>query len=258
MPIRRIQSTAAVPLWRPRDDPNYPGALVDENLTAKTTSRATVTYETYVLQYAARQRGHVLLVSGGTVLTLGAGIYLNGPALVLLAALGVGLALAGIVGFLIAADAHASYTRDLAVSVSETYNRRPPAPPATVRPFVTSSNSDGRTTNTGRLNFEPGVWQSLFNLALANGGCIVRDTVVKPARVGRDWYHGEGYGRLLEELTRLGFIDGRNRLTPAALSWYEQQIALPLDAIPGRSHNERTNGERTAVNGRDLSEWGDE
>lgn len=221
----------------------------DDDLTARSTSRATVDYDTYVLRYAARQRGHVLLAVVGLVVTIGAAVYLSGAWLIMAAAVGIGLSAAGCAGFLVTADAHATYTRHLAVSVSETYSRPAPRPqPETVRPFVASANGDGRTTNTGPLAFSPQVWRDLFDRALANGGAVVRDDAQR-AGVGRRWYHGEGWGQFQAELTRLGFIDGRNRLTPAALSWYDQQIALPLDAFPVRSRNARTNGERTTANG---------
>ena len=226
--------------------------MTADTLTARTTSRATVDYDTYVLRYGARQRGNVLLAVVGVVLTTGALIVLSGPGLVLAVAAGIGLIAAGSVSFVVTFDAHASYARALAVSVSETYDRKAAAPPpATVRPFVASS-SNGHTTHTGPLSFTPEVWRNLFDRALANGGAVNRDDVAKPAGIGRDWYHGDGYGRFLGELTRLGFIDARNRLTPAALSWYEQQIALPLAAFPSRSPNDRTNGRTNGMNGLDL------
>lgn len=231
---RRFEQVAnPAPLWQ--DDINYPG-VPNRELAAKTTSRATVDYDTYVLRYAARQRGHVLLITAGVTAAVGAAVYLSGPALVLIAAGGIGAAFAGCAGFVVAAQAHGSYTRDLAVSVSETWHRDTPPPrPATVRPFVASTNGDGKTTTTGRLDFTPEIWRDLFDRAMKNGGVINRDDVAKPARIGREWYHGAGYGTFLSELTRLGFIDERNRLTPAALAWYEQQIALPLTAVNLRS-----------------------
>lgn len=259
--MNRFHQTIAAPARR--DDPNYPGVPVNEpgDLTAKTTSRATVDYDTYVLRYAARQRGHVLLATAGVVMALGAAIYLSGPALVILIAGGVGLLMAGGVGFAVTADAHGSYTRDLAVSISETYHTRPQPPPATIRPFVASANSDGRTTNTGRLSFEPRIWQALFDLALGNAGTIDRDNVAKRAGVGRRWYHtdpnsADGYRAFLDELRQIGFIDDRNRLTDVALSWYDQQIALPLTAIPVRPRNDRPTGDRPATDRPQSSGWG--
>lgn len=218
--------------------------MVNE-LTARSTSRATVDYDTYVLRYAARQRANILLAVLGAVTAVAAAVYLSGAWLILAIAAGLGLSLAGGAAAIICSDAHATYTRYLAVSVSETYSRPPASAPVTVRPFVASTN--GHTTSTGRLDFAPAVWRDLFDRALANGGAITRDDAQR-AGVGRRWYHGEGWGEFQAELKRLGFIDARNRLTPAALAWYEQQIALPLASFAPRSRNERTNGERTGAN----------
>lgn len=256
MQSKRTVESATI--WR-ANDPNYPGVPQPPgDVVTRATTRATVDYETYVNAYAAQQRGHVLLLTAGVVIGIGAAFYLSPPWLIIAAALGIGMTAAGVVGFGVAMDAHHSYTRNLAVSVSETYERPAVAPPpATVRPYVASANGDGRTTNTGRLNFSPEVWRDLFDRALARGGVITRDEVAKPAGVGRAWYHGEGWGRFLEELTRLGFIDARNRLTPAALQWYADAIPLPLTAIPVRSRIERTNGERTANERHQEEGWGE-
>lgn len=256
---RRLQSAIDTDgaIWRGRD-PNYPGVPQPPEVLARSTSRATVDYETYVLAYAAQQRGHALLLTAGVVVVIGAAFYLSPPWLIIAVAVGLGLAFGGATGYGTARDAHRSYTRHLAVSVSETYERAQPAPPpATVRPFVESSGNGQRTTNTGRLNFPPDVWRSLFDLALANGGMVNRDAVAKRAGIGRQWYYGEGYGRLLEELTRLGFLDNRNRLTPAALQWYAEEIPLPLAALPARPRNGRTDGGRTGAAGANGTEWGE-
>ena len=212
----------------------------DGDLTARSTSRATVDYATYVLRYGARQRGNILLSVFGVVLTTGALIILYCPALVVAVAVGIGLIAAGSVAFVVTLDAHGSYTRDLAVSISETYNRKTAPPPQTVRPFV-ASGSSGRTTNTGRLEFPPQVWQSLFDLALGNGGAVDKENVSRKAGIGRRWYHTDpnstdGYRAFLAELRGIGFVDERNRLTDRALAWYQEQIALPLSALPLRSN----------------------
>lgn len=245
-------------IWRDTDI-NYPGVPQPPppEVLTRSTSRATVEYEQYVLAYAAQQRGHILLMVAGIVITIGAAVYLSGSWLIITLAIGLGLAFGGFVGAAFAADAHNSYTRHLAISTSETYEprQRPAPPPATVRPFVASSNGDRRTTNTGRLDFTPQVWRDLFDRALTNGGVINRDDVAKKA-LDRQWYYGEGYGKLLEELTRLGFIDARNRLTPAALEWYADQIPLPLASIPVRPRVGRTDGGRTADGRGRGAQWG--
>lgn len=257
MTKQRFHAAYTPPAAR-RDDINYPGAggIPGDggDMTQRQTSRATVDYDTYVLQYAARQRGHVLMAASGIVAAIGAAIYLDGTALVLVAAGAVGFTVAGLAGFAVAADAHAGYTRDLAVSVSETWERRPTPPaPKSPRVFVPSENP--RTIRTGRLTFAPTVWQSLLDNALGNGGIVTRDGA-KGAGVGRDWYHAAGYGNLLIELNRLGFIDERNRATDRWLTWYDEQYpALPLAAFPQKRAQERTNGERTGAN--DVLEWGE-
>lgn len=245
-------------IWR-ANDPNYPGVPQPPppEVLARSTSRATVDYDTYVLRFSRELRFNALLMVAGIVAIIGAGFYLSGVGLIIIAALGIGLGIGGFVGYMAADRAHSAYTRDLAVSVSETYEprQRPTPPPATVRPFVASSNGDRRTTNTGRLDFTPQVWRDLFDRALTNGGVITRDDVAKKA-LDRQWYYGEGYGKLLEELTRLGFIDARNRLTPAALEWYADQIPLPLASIPVRPRVGRTDGGRTADGRGRGAQWG--
>src|SRR5690606_17542102 len=133
----------AAPLWR--DDPNYPGVPSEttpaEMLAAKTTHRATVDYDTYVLRYSARQRGHVLMIFAGIALAVGAIMLIQHETpLILALTAALGLIGGGGAGFLIAAAAHGTYTRDLAVSVSETYHPRRAPQPETVRPFVPSSD----------------------------------------------------------------------------------------------------------------------
>jgi hypothetical protein len=255
MTQQRVESAT---IWRATDI-NYPGVpQPPPEVVTRATSRAVVDYEIYVNAYAAQQRGHVLLSTFGVVLTIGAAFYLSPPWLIITIAAGIGMLFAGAVGFGVAMDAHRSYTRDLAVSVSETYERpAPPPPPATVRPFVVDDSNGHRTIRTGRLDFQPPVWQSLFNRALANGGSITRDDA-KDAGVGRTWYHGEGWGKLQQELQRQGIIDARNRITDRGLAWYDEHVPLPLAAFPARSRRERTNGERTAnERPQQGEEWGE-
>lgn len=206
------------------------------DVLARTFARSHDTHDEYVVRYTARQRGHVLLTATGLALGVVAALHLAGLAQHLLIALGAILTITGGVSYFVMSSAHRTYTQYLAVSVSETYERpTPPSPqPVTIRPFVASANGDGRTTNTGRLDFPPTVWRDLFDRALAKGGAVTRDDA-RAAGVGRRWYYGEtAWKGFLEELTRLGFVDGRNRITPAAREWYAAQIPLPLAAIPSR------------------------
>ena len=247
-------------IWR-ATDPFYPAVPQEPPVVLRQSNRAIVAYEIYVLDYGARQRSNMLLAGLGIVLVVVAGAYLSGLWLVVVAILGgVGI-LAGLGSLWITAEAHDQYRNELAVSVSETYEQPHAAPPpATVRPFVAATEEGGRATRAGRFDFTPAVWQALFSRALQNGGVLTRDTVVKPSGVGREHYH-EGYERFIGELTRLGFVDERKRLTAAALAWYAEVIPLPLPPFASRTRSERTNGERTANERPEYAsgagEWGE-
>lgn len=255
--MKRVIDSAA-PLWK--DDINYPGVppMPDRPLAAKVTNRATVDYDTYVLAYTTRKVLYVMLAALGAAGAVLAVAATTGAAMVILAALSIGAALSGVVGVMVITDAHHTYTRHLAVAVTETYHDRPAAPPSppppTARPIVASANGNPHTTRTGRLQFEPTVWRDLFDRALRNGGAVTRDGALS-ARVGREWYHGEGWGHLQEELTHLGFIDHRNRLTAKALDWYEKEIPLPLSVLPLRTGVERTNDRSERTNDAEGGEW---
>ncbi len=237
MNMRRVHAAieSPRPLWR--DTPDYPG-IPTVDMATKITNRATVDYDTYVLRYDSRQRANVVLCVGGAALMAGAVGYLTGGLAFVGLAVGLVSTLAGAVGFIVAKDAHNSYTQHLAVAVSETYHRPPEPKAATARPFVASEN--GRTTHTGRLQFAPEVWRALFDMALASGGAITK-TIAAQSGVSRQWYHTDyaaspdGFRQLLIELRRVGFIDAQNTVTSAALEWYQAQYpALPLASVATR------------------------
>lgn len=237
------------------DDINYPGAGGD--MQQRQTSRATVTYDTYVLDYAARQRSNVLMSAAGITAGVGAAFYLSGELMVFVIAAAVGLTVAGLAGFVVCADAHASYTRDLAVAVSETWNVRPAARPAeSARAFVPSTNP--HTIRASRLTFAPVVWEGLLDAAESNGA-LTRD-LAKGAGVGRRWYNtdpnaADGWRALRDELQRLGFIDDQNRPTPQWGTWYDAQFpALPRNRSAQNRTHDRPTGDRPAVTG---GEWGE-
>lgn len=255
--------TTTTDIWRPSDNPAYPGIPIEpENVVARSTSRATVDYPTYVRGYAARLFWYVFLMVCGAVGVVAAAVYTTGVIMVIAVMIGIGLTMASAVACMAAVGAHDVYTRYLAVSTSETYEpRRAAPPPATVRPFVASSDGDGRTINTGQLNFEPQVWQSLFNLALANGGVVDKENVCRRAGIGRRWYHtdpnsADGYRAFQAELRNIGFIDQRNRLTDTALAWYAAQIPLPLDALPSRTPVDRPTADRPPTDRPNRGKWG--
>lgn len=241
---QRYESAMDVPLVR-RDDINYPGVIMP--VTSRAQQRTTVDYDTYVLRYAAAMRLNAVLFFAGAALFFAGVVWTSIPVTYFVAAVALGPMAGGAFGLWSTMTAHQEY-RDMAVTITETYAAPPPAPkPVTVRPFVTSANGDGRTTNTGRLQFAPIVWQRLFELALKNEGAISKDGVAKPSGIGRRWYHSDpnsqdGFQSFLGELRQIGFIDERNRLTAAALDWYEKQIALPLSPLSMRPDNDRPTG----------------
>lgn len=247
---KRIIHAAYTPPATRQDDINYPGAVGD--MQQRQTSRATVTYDTYVLDYAARQRANVLMSAAGIAAGVGAAIYLDGGLMVFVIVAAVGLTVAGLAGFVVCADAHASYTRDLAVSVSETWNVKPAARPVErARAFVPSSNP--HTIRASRLVFAPVVWQSLLDAAERNGA-LTRD-LAKAAGVGRQWYNTDpaapdGWTALREELQRLGFIDAQNRPTTQWSSWYDAQFpALPRGRSGQNRAYDRPTGDRPDATG---------
>jgi hypothetical protein len=249
-------------IWR-GVDPAYPGVPQPPPVIAQQSNRTTVDYRDYVFSSGTRQFLYVFIAFAGLSLAIGATIRGSGGGQVAGIVIGLGLFVSGMVGFVVTRDAHNTYTRYLAHSTSFTYAQPQAAPPpATVRPFVVADEHRPRRTSTGRLDFTPQVWKALFDRALDNDGIVNRDDVAKKCGIGRQWYYGGGYGQFLGELTRLGFIDSRNRLTAKALQWYADTIPLPLAAIATRPPIGRTDGGRTA-DGReyddddDAEEWGE-
>ena len=251
---RTVES--AVPIWR-REDPNYPGVpQPPPEVVARSTSRSTVDYDTYVLRFSRELRLNALLMTVGIVLIIGAMFYLSGIGLITVAAVGVGLGISGFVGYMAADRAHSSYTRDLAVSVSETYERpTPPPQPQTVRPFVASGNGTN-TVRVGRFSLPTATWAELFETAGAAGGKLTRDaaTRVLPRPLYRDWQ------ATLGELQRLGYVDDEARPTAAAWDAVGLRPPHPGDERPAgaySTHARRTHGAHGASDRAGEGEWGE-
>lgn len=196
---------------------------------ARATHRPAAEFHEYVIAYSRGQRWNVFLIFAGVTLALGAAMYLSGGLLIIGAALGLGLTGAGGGGLLIAAGAHASYTRHLGMTTTRTYAEPPPAG-AVVRPFIPSTNPT--TIRAGRFTLPAATWAALFNAAEANDGRLTRDTATRllPRAMYRNWQS------TLEELQRLGLIDGDGRVTAAGRTFARG------DASPYPTHTEARTG----------------
>lgn len=209
---------------------------------ARATQRPAAEFHEYVIAYARGQRWNVFLIFAGVTLAIGAAMYLSGGWLIIAVSLGLGLSGAGGGGLLIAAGAHASYTRHLGMTTTRTYAEPPPAG-AVVRPFIPSSNP--ATVRVGRFQLPPATWAALFNAAEANDGRLTRDTAARvlPRAMYRNWQS------TLEEFQRLGLIDGDGRVTAAGRTFArrdESPRPIHADAQTGAhsTHARRTHGAR--------------
>ncbi len=184
---RRIYNASPAPLWR--DSVNYPAAPPEPAAVAKSTVKSQVDYPTFVNGYARRVAWYTFSSFAGVAAVVGSIIRVDAEWGILLIIVGFGMIAAGGAGVLATWSSHEQWQNNgYGVSTTETYAPRKVAPPETVRPFVSSNNGTGKTTNTGRLKFAPTVWQSLIDMALANGGTLTRDIAMK-ANVGREWYN---------------------------------------------------------------------
>lgn len=207
---------------------------------AKTTARPSVTFDDYVTGYTRLQRANVLGAFMGITVATGAIMYLHGAPMVLLVAAGVGIAAAGLASLAIAAEAHAAYTRHFGMTTATTYATPTPAGPG-LRPFVASQNG-APTIRAGRFQLPAATWAALF--ATADNGRLTRDKSMKvlPRALYRDWQS------TLEELARLGIVDGDGTITAAGLQWYDATISPTLPAtMPGRARIARTHDAHEAI-----------
>lgn len=226
--------------WRPVADPRPP---VDEPpaVARSTTSARGIDYDAYVFRYSGRQRANTLILVLGVVLGIGAIFYLDrGPLMALAVAVALGLVAAGGVSFLITGSAHDAYTR-LSVSRTDVYHDPRPQPVADVRPVVPDADSDA-TIRRGRFALPTSTWLRLFKSASDNDGRLARDKVVPARGLPRALYHGDAWQNTLDELRRLGLIDGENCVTVAGWAFRDSLLSpFPTGgALPVRSHLERT------------------
>jgi hypothetical protein len=238
-------STNGRPFWR--DDDPAPPSIVDEPPTiAKTTTGSRhVPYEDYVMRYANRQRNNIFLIVLGVVLGVGAAIYASGPLLIVAVAVALGMILAGGVAFLVLAGAHDSY-RELSITRTENYFDPRPTPTAEVRPVVPDVDNDA-TIRRGRFSLPRSTWLNLFRAASDNDGKLARDKVVAARGLPRPLYHGEAWQVTLDELRRLGLIDGENCVT--ITGWAFRDMLLAPSPADGNTHI-RSRIERTGTNER--------
>lgn len=205
---------------------------------ARATQRPAAEFHEYVIAYSRGQRWNVFLIFAGVALAIGAGMYLGGGLLIILAALGLGLTGAGGGGLLIAAGAHASYTRHLGMTTTRTYAEPPPAR-AVVRPFVPSTNPS--TVRAGKFQLPAATWAALFNSAATNDGRLTRDAAMKvlPRSMYRDWQSTLG------ELQRLGMVDDDGRVTPAGWMFARRDVAPYPDNAEAHTGTHSTHARRT-------------
>ena len=205
---------------------------------ARSTRRPAADFDEYVLRYARVQRANVGLIFVGLGLAVGAAVYLSGPWLIVVAAVGLGIAGAGAGGLMAAMAAHNSYTRYL--GLNETQEYAPPAPPAEgVRPFVPSTNGTP-TIRAGRFSLPAATWAALLAVAEANGGRLTRDAATKvlPRHLYRDWSTTAG------ELQRLGIIDDGGMVTAAGRGMMSGNPPYPTaNSAPTGAHS--THARRT-------------
>ena len=198
-------------------------------------TRTTVTYDDYVLRYARAQRFNVLLAATGAAVVAGAVVYLSGAVVVILCALGIGLTLAGAAGMLVTAEAHADYTRYLALGTVLTTRRE--MEPET-RVFRPSANG-GRTVLAGAFSLPASAWAALYNAARNNGGRLTRDAAKQV--IPRDLYYP--WQTTLGELRRLGLVDDDGMVMDEA--WREAGLPPYPGGGNGVSPAHRTDGRRT-------------
>ena len=205
---------------------------------ARSTRRPAADFREYVLAYSRAQRANIGLIFAGVAVVIGGALNLHGTAAIFVVALGLGLAAGGAGGLLIAAGAHAAFTRHLGTYETQTYTTPAPAAP-TVRPFVPSTNPTN--IRAGRFQLPAATWAALFDAAEANGGRLTRDGASKalPRALYRDWQTTR------DELARLGIIDGDGAITPAGWQFYRGTVSPSPNGAKAAAPTQSTHARRT-------------
>lgn len=208
-------------------------------IPTRSTRRAAVDFHEYVIDYSARQRVNLFALATGMALATGSIMYLSGALLVAFTSIGLGLGIAGAGALLIAIDAHACYTRYLAITETATYPEAQPAQAA--RPFMPSRNG-AANIRAGRFSLTADTWAALFAGAARNGGRVTRDGAARvlPRPLYRDWQS------TIEELQRLGMVDVDGMATEAGYEFANVTPPRPVAVNPAEgahsTHARRTNG----------------
>ena len=255
--MKLYQSTFPIAPPAVRDNINYPGVPLQPGdepppIAARTTSRAVVQYEIYVLQYSGRQARHTFIMAFGVAVAILATYYLDGRPQYLAIALAVAFILTGAVGYHTTQTAHATFTEHLAVATSTTYQEPRPLAQGE-RPFVPSTDRPA-TIKVGRFPISPPLLAALIDTGANNGWRLTRDaaTRVLPRNLYRDWQATVG------ELQRLGYLDDQARPTAAAWAFIGRRPPLPQsdNSHPGAqsTHARRTHGAHDAL--QTVEEWG--
>jgi phosphate/sulfate permease len=222
----RLHTTATATPSLLREDPNYPGIpQPPAGVLTRATTRATVDYPTYVLDYAWRMSMYGAMIGLGLAILSLAAFYLRPPMSYVVGTLALAPGLGGLLGALSARSSHRAFTENLAHAVSETYGPQqvePVAAQQTDRPFVPSGDRP-RTILVGSHRLTPSRLAGLFQAAEADDGRVKRDLAVHflPRDMYRDWQATVG------ELQRLGFVDADARPTRAGWAYVRGESPPP-------------------------------
>lgn len=196
---------------------------------ARTSTRSTVSYDQFVQSYARLSAWYGLMSFGGIALIVGAGLYLDGNAMLITIAIGFGIAGGGAIGLWAAMAAHATYSRIMALTTVTTYQQAAAAAPSP-RAFIASTNGGGHTIAVGAHWLTDDVWRKLVDAA-GKDARITRDRSMRALsrRLYRSW------SDTLGELERVGLVDGDGIITPAGMMAYTD--GLPTHPAAAMSQN---------------------
>lgn len=195
----------------------------------KTTARPAVDYDRFVLVFARQISRFVILAFAGVTLVIGGIMYSTGTPMVIIIAVGLGLAAGGATGAAAAVGAHSIYARTFGRIETTHYPEPPPAAPA-VRAFMPSS-AGPRTVRAGKFQLPADAWAGIFAAAQANGGRLTRDAAQRhlPRVLYRQW------SETLSELARLGIVDNDGNITAGGWQFANETVGTPYPTT-GNGH----------------------